>query len=172
MEIRDCFVSSTNNSVFQICYWGGPMAHHYTMYAHDIDIKSYLPSHNSALFRASIDGTTDTGEKNMTFENIHIEGDLDCPLIQIENRDYFWPAQTKKPETKLGNTSHFIFRNITVEGKCRVKSTLLGLDARNGPHDYLFENLKIDGVDVTENNFSKYFTINQFTSDIQFSINH
>ncbi len=168
MEIRDCFVSSTNNSVFQICYWGGPMDHNYTVYAHDIDIKNYLPSHNSALFRASIDGASDTGVKNMTFENIHIEGTLECPLIQIENRDYFWPEQTTKPETKLGNSFHFIFRNITVEGMCKVKSTLLGLDPQNGLHDYLFENLNIGGVDVTEKNFSTFFEINKFASDIRF----
>jgi hypothetical protein len=148
------------------------MDHNYTMYAHDIDIKNYLPSHNSALFRASIDGSADTGEKNMTFENIYIEGNLACPLIQIENRDYFWPEQTKKLETKLGNTSHFIFRNITVDGKCRVKSTLLGLDGKNGLHDYLFENLKIDGEDITENNFPTYFNINRFASNIRFVVNH
>jgi hypothetical protein len=168
LEIGNCFVASTNNSVFQICYWGYPMDHSYTMYAHDIDVKNYL-NRNSAVFRASINGREDTGVKNMTFENINIQGNLKSRLFQIENREYFWPKQTTKPETKLGNTQHFIFRNVSLDGAQAQLSTLLGLDANNGHHDYLFENVSIDGTVLTDQNYSSFININQFTSNICFS---
>ncbi len=174
IEIRDCFVSATNNSVFQICYWGDPLDHDFKMYAHDIDIKNYLAgaNHNNALFRASINNTPKTGVKNMTFENIHIEGVVPCPLVQIENREYFWPKQTTKPETKQGNASNFVFRNITAtvpaDQATLVKSTLLGLDEQNGLHGFLFENVKINGTTLTSANCTDYFKVNPFVSNLCF----
>lgn len=173
IEVRDCFVSSTNNSIFQICYWGNPLEHDHRAYLHGIDIKNFLPRHNSALFRASIDNATGTGVKNMTFEDIRIEGDLVCPLLQIENREYFWPAQSSHPETKLGNTSNMVFRNITAtvpEDRSKsVKSTLLGLDEKNGHHHYLFQNVQINGTVLTDANYRDFITLNQFTSDVRFT---
>jgi len=173
IEIRNCFVSSTNNSVFQISYWGNTLDHQNRAYVHDIDIKNYLPKHNSAVFRASICKATDTGVKNMTFENIRIEGALKCPLVQIENREYFWPEQTTHPETKLGNTWNMVFRNISAEipaDKLKtIKSTLLGLDSENSHHDYLFENVRINGVVLDQTNYPDYFRVNNFTSGIHFS---
>ena len=74
--MRDCFVSATNNSVFQICYWGKTLAHSNRAYLYNIDIKNFLPRRDSAVFRASINNATNTGVKNMRFEDIRIEGDL------------------------------------------------------------------------------------------------
>jgi hypothetical protein len=169
IEIRNCFVASSNNSMCQICYWGGPLNHNHTMYAHDIDFKNYLNSDNSAVFRASIDNEQSTGVKNMTFENIRIEGDLKGSLLQIENRDYFWPKQTSRPESKMGNTYHFVFRNISLSGSQGRLSTLLGLNADNGHHDYLFDRVSINGTMLNSKNYAQYFDINQFAWNIRFA---
>lgn len=169
LEYRDSFFSATNNSVFQICYWGEPLTYNHTAYIHDIDVKNYLIRDNSAVFKASINGTQQTGVMNMTFENIRIEGDLMCPLILIENRHYFWPNQTKKPETALGNTYNMVFRNVSVFGRqAGPKSTLLGLDDENGHHDYLFDHVSIHGVTLTADNYSDYIRINKYVWNIQF----
>ena len=170
IEVRNCFVSTPNNSVFQMCYWGDTLSHNYTAYLHDIDIKNYLPVGNNALFRASIDMAQNTGVKNMTFENIWIEGDLHCPLIQIENRKYFWPKQSKQHpnDTMLGNTRNIVFRNITVNGKAGPKCTLLGLDNNNGHHDYSFENVIISDTMLTDANFIDYITTNIYTWNVRF----
>ena len=169
IEIRNCFVSTPNNSVFNICYWGDTLKHDYTMYAHDIDIKNYLGGGTEAIFKASIDGATNLGIKNMTFENIRVENDVFGRILLIENRNYFWPDQSKRPETKLGNTYNLVFRNITVTGTQGMKSTLLGLDANNGHHDFLFENVTINGVTLDSSNYQKYFDINQYSWNIRFA---
>ena len=170
IEVRDSFFSTTNNSVFQICYWGDDLTFETKAYVHDIFIKNYLPSWQSAVFRASIDKAQNTGAKNMTFENIVIEGNLTCPLVQIENREYFWPEQYKGPETKLGNTFNMVFRNISAsfDPKTFTKSTLLGLNEQNGHHDYVFDDVKLNGVTLTQDNVNDYFTLNQFHWNIRF----
>jgi hypothetical protein len=167
LEIRDCLISSTNNSAFQLCYWGESLDHRHKMYAHDIDIKSNFYSANSAVFRASINNRPDTGLKNMTFENINIEGSLKGRLVQIENRPYFWPEQTTRPETSLGNTSNLVFRNIILTGTQEHRSTLLGLNPQNGHHHYLFDHISIGGVTLDAHNFTNFLELNEFDTDIR-----
>jgi hypothetical protein len=170
IEIRNCFVSTANNSVFNICYWGDTLKHNHTMYAHDIDIKNYLGMGTEAIFKASVDNATNSGVKNMTFENIRIENDVPGRIWLIENRSYFWGVGTgHSVNTKLGNTYNMVFRNIAVAGRQGIKSTLLGLNAQNGHHDYLFDNVTINGVRLDDGNFRTYFDINQYAWNIRFT---
>ena len=66
-----------------------------------------------------------------------------------------------------------VFRNITAtvpEDRSKsVKSTLLGLDDKNGHHHYLFENVQINGTVLTDVNYRDFLTMNQFTSDVHFT---
>jgi hypothetical protein len=120
-----------------------------------------------AVFRASLDRADhlDTGFKNMLFENIRIENGLRVPLIQIENRPYYFGGRTY---ASCGNSSHLIFRNITVDGDVTIKSTLLGLNPRNGHSDYLFEKVSINGVLIDRSNSIRYLRTNEFCTDIRF----
>ena len=133
IEIRNCFVSTTNNSVFNLCYWGHTLKHDYTFYAHDIDIKNYLPAASDAIWKASVNKAPDTGIKNMTFENIRVENDVLGRIWLIENRAYFWPNQTTQPETRQGNTYNLIFRNITIAGIEGGKEYASGTGQRQRP---------------------------------------
>lgn len=166
IEIRDCLVASCNNSVFQLCYWGDSLHHNYQAWIHNITVRSFIKG-QGAVFRASLDRADhlDTGFKNMLFENILIENGLQVPLFQIENRPYYFGRKTY---ASCGNSSNIVFRNITVEGNAPVRSTLLGLNSRNGHHDYLFEKVTINGLKIDQNNFGSYFQLNDFCSGIRF----
>jgi len=174
IEVRNCFVSATNNSVFQICYWGNVLDHTNWAKLHDIDIKNYI-GHDGAIFRASVNRSAETGARNMCFENIRIEGRLICPLIQIENREYFWPDQVPAPSTKLGNTCNMIFRNIDVTMESTPAtpnhSTILGLNSNNGHHDYLFDNVTINGDLLSASNYHQYIDVNEFVRGLRFTAN-
>jgi hypothetical protein len=166
IEIRDCLVGTCNNSIFQLCYWGETLRHYHQAWIHNITVKSLMKG-QGAIFRASLDRNDhhDTGFKNMIFENICIENGLQVPLIQIENRPYYFGGKTY---ASCGNSSHIVFRNITVEGPVAVQSTLLGRDALNGHRDYLFEKVTINGVLIERSNFGQFLRTNGFTAGIRF----
>jgi hypothetical protein len=56
-----------------------------------------------------------------------------------------------------------------VAGRQGIKSTLLGLNAENGHHDYLFDNVTINGVRLDDSNYRTYFDINQYAWNIRFT---
>lgn len=167
MLFSNSFVSSSNNNIFCMSYWANTLAHDYTMLARNIDIK-VCPE--NAVFQCVIDGyERDSGTKNQIFEDIRIEGDLNlnCRLFWIENRQYPWVDDGSPCN---GNTYHLCFRNITVSGRQNMISLFKGKDADNGHHDILFENVKIGGVTVTEENKSRFIEMNCFARDIRFQI--
>ena len=69
-----------------------------------------------------------------------------------------------------GNTCNMRFRNVTVEGRQGKISIIKGKDADNGHRDFLFENLTIDGVTVTEANKDAYFEMNGYARSIRFGL--
>ena len=168
MVFKNSFVSSSNNNIFCMSYWANSLDHDFTVLARNIDIK-VCPE--SAVFLCVIDGNSPgQGVKNHTYEDIRIEGDLNlnCRLVWIENRPYPWQGQKNSCN---GNACNLHFRNITVQGRQNLehrKSRIIGKDADNGPRDILFENLKINGVTVTDANKDAYFEMNDPVRDIRF----
>jgi len=143
-------------------YWGYSMDYDHASRVTDVDVKNYT----SPIFQIILDADSPRkGFRNQYYEDIRIEGDISGPLLRVENRPYPWGGNSN-PE--LGNSKNFTFKNITLEGTQARKSTISGKDANNGHHDYLFENLSINGVAVTESNKDDFFTVNSFTSNIRF----
>jgi hypothetical protein len=169
MILQNSFVSSSNNNIFCLSYWAGPLNHEFTTLARNIDIK-VCPE--NAVFQCVIDGReSKLGVKNHIYEEIRIEGDLNdnCRLFWIENRPYPWGDTQNSSE---GNASNLWFRDITVEGRQNLpvrKSRIIGKDATNGIRDVVFENLTIAGVQITETNSDEYFEINPWARDIRFT---
>lgn len=165
ITIENSFVGCTNNNIFEMSYWALDLDHNNTTTIRNIDIKTY---NEHAIFQAVLDGgegQSDKGTKNQIFEDIRIEGDIDCPLIWVQNRAYPW-GDGSGPHN--GNTYNIVFRNITLEGTQKGKSKILGKDQENGHHDYVIENLSINGEYVTESNKAEHFDINEWTSNIRF----
>lgn|GEM_PF-1626870 len=165
--IENSFVGCTNNNVFQMSYWARELDHNFTTIVRNIDVKTY---NEHGVFLAVLDSrgsAPDKGTKNQLFENIRIEGNVDCPLIWIQNRPYPWGDGSGIYD---GNSYNIVFRNITLEGTQKGKSRILGKDEANGHHDYLIENLSINGEYVTEANKAEYFDINEWTSNIRFVV--
>jgi hypothetical protein len=162
ITIRNCLVGTTGNNVFCMSYWPQSLENNYFTRVENIDIKTY---NNEAIFQSVLDGDLSNngmGIHNQIYKDIRIEGNIICPLIRIENRPYPFGNTANS----LGISRNIQFINITLEGSQRGKSRILGKNADNGHSDYLFENVRIGGILVTENNFNKFFTTNKFVQDI------
>jgi len=107
---------------------------------------------------------SDKGLSNQIYEDIRIEGNLNCPLVRVENRPYPFGATASQNGSSYG----IVLRNVSLEGTQSGLSSILGKDVQNGHHDYLFENLKINGTQITASNYASFFSINQFVSNINF----
>ena len=164
--VTNSFFGSTNNAVYCMLYWPLDLNHEYSFYSNNIDIKTY---NEIGIFQCFSDGTeADAGKgiKNMTFENIRIEGDIPTALFMIENRPYPWGGAPDSPVK--GNIFDIVFRNVTLEGKQKDASTIYGKDKGNRPYNIIFENLNIGGEIITDENKDKYFKINEFAERIKF----
>jgi hypothetical protein len=164
MIIRNCFVGSTNNNIFSMSYWPQSLENNYFSRVDNIDIKTY---NEHAIFQSVLDGNADNagmGIHNQIYKDIRIEGNIICPLIRIENRPDPWGGDVNSPV--LGKSRNIQFINVTLEGSQRGKSTILGKDMNNDHSGYLFENVRIGGTKVTEENFNQYFNTNEFVHDI------
>ncbi|MDR2730666.1 MAG: hypothetical protein LBB81_07205 [Treponema sp.] len=164
ITIRNCLAGTTNNNVFCMSYWPQSLANNYFTRVENIDIKTY---NEHAVFQSILDGSASNagmGIHNQVYKDIRIEGNIPCPLIRIENRPYPWGGDARSPV--LGTSGNIQFINITLEGSQQGKSRILGKDADNGHSGYLFENVRIGGKLVEENNFGAFFNINKFVYDI------
>jgi hypothetical protein len=145
-------------------YWPQSLANNYFTRVENIDIKTY---NDHAVFQSVLDGNADNagmGIHNQIYKDIRIEGNISCPLIRIENRPYPWGGSPRSPV--LGKSRNIQFINVTLEGSQHGKSSILGKDMDNDHSEYLFENVRIGGTLLTEENFKKYFNINKFVHDI------
>ena len=138
------------------------MTHEYKTTVKNIYVKPFV---EHAIFQLIIDGATkETGIKNISFEDVFIEGNIPCPLIWIQNRFYPWPEQQKN--SRLGNAQNITFKNITLTGRQGKLSKLLGLDDENGLQDIVLDNIIIDEVKITNENLSEYFEVNSFVKNL------
>ncbi len=168
ITVRDCFVSTTANNIFCMSYWPGPLDHDYRYTAQNIDVKLFSHYNPHAVFQLILDGRDGQdgmGTKNQFFEDIRIEGNPTAPLIDIQNQPYPWGGDPESPTT--GNSYNIHFKDIVLYGRPGKKSVILGRDAENGHHDYFFDNLVIDGIRLTPDNFDDFFETNEYISNIR-----
>lgn len=163
---KNCFASTGSNSIFEMSYWPANISKDNYTLCQNISVKSFA---DRAVFQLILDGNpsdSEKGTKNQYFENINIEGNINDKLFSIENCEYPWDR--KPGSDRIGNSYNMKFKNITLEGTQNSKSTILGKDEKNGHHNYLFENIIINGEKINAENAKEFFEINEFTSNIVF----
>ena len=96
-----------------------------------------------------------------------MEGNVLTPLLELKNTVYPWggPYAVNPP---LGNSSDFVFKNISLEGTQKYRSEIKGWDASNGIHNVLLQNVTINGTTVNPSNVANYFDINSYVSGLSF----
>jgi hypothetical protein len=167
VTVTNSFAGNTNNAVFCGGFWGNPNTSTSTSYASNIDIKTYgnpigWGQFTPAVFQIWVDNATSTkGYSNQTYENIRIEGNLLEPLGQIKNMVYPWSGPNVF-DPALGNSYNLVFRNITLEGTQATTTEIKGLDANNGFHNVVLDNIVINSKQVTNNNYTNYFDVNSY----------
>jgi hypothetical protein len=176
VTITNSFAAATTNAIFCGGYWGNPPSG-YSASVQNVDVRTYnspawVPFGSPltpALFQIWTDSTNPTfGYSNQTYQDIRVEGDLYTPLAMLKNMVYPWGGADSPPQP-LGNSSNLVFKNVTVAGTQNMISEIKGLDAANGFHNVSFENLKINGALVTQSNWSNYFDVNSYVSNLSFT---
>jgi hypothetical protein len=170
VTITRSFAGTSNNSVFAGGYWGFEAIQGYSAFVDDIDVKTYPVDGGvmAAVFQTFVDNSDPSqGYSNQIYQNIRIEGNLNVPLLKLENLVYPWggPNAVNPP---LGNSDNFVFRNVTLEGKQTHRSEIKGWDANNGFHNVVLENVQINGTVVDSSNVSTYFDINNSVWGLSF----
>ena len=165
ITVTNCFVGTTGNGVFNMAYWPDRLDHDFRYVVRDLDIRVPIGNNPHAIFQMVLDGKAGQGgmgTKNQFFEDIRIEGNPAGGLIDIRNRPYPWGGDPDSPTT--GNSYNIRFRNLFLFGTPGKKSVILGRDAENGHHDYVFEHVVIGGMTLTDDNFDDFIETNEFTS--------
>ena len=165
VTITRSFAGTTNNSVFAGGYWGYERIPGYSAFVDDVDIKTYNDhSVLASVFQVFLDANDSTqGYADQIYQNIRIDGNVNAPLLVLKNL-----SNNGGPLNPLGNGSNFVFRNITLEGTQKYRSPIQGLDAQNGFHNVVLENLRIDGTAVNSSNVASFFDVNAFVGGLSF----
>jgi hypothetical protein len=167
LSFTNSFVGTSNNAVFCGGFWGNAASNTFSSLADNIDIKTYGDPSLPSVFQVWVDNTSSTnGYRNQTYSNIRIEGNVSERMLQMINVVYPWG--TNAAATPLGNSSNFIFKNVSLEGTQPVRSEIKGYDANNGFHNVTFDNLRMGGTLVTPANASNYFDVNGYVSGLNF----
>ncbi|HEY5137819.1 MAG TPA: carbohydrate binding domain-containing protein, partial [Methylococcales bacterium] len=124
------------------------------------------PTYHSAIFDAIIDGPNSTMVvKNQVHENIVMSDTID-QLVAFKIEDTDWgaagPAQ--------GNIQNIHFKNVEVLGTQRFKSVMRGKDSSNRIDNITFTNVKMNGEYLDAYNYSNYFVIGPYASNIFFKV--
>ena len=169
VTVTNSFVGNTNNSVICGGFWGNPASNNYTSLIDNVDIKTYgnppgWGQPTPGVFQIWVDNTDSTkGYSNQTYQNIRIEGNLSQPMAQLKNMLYPWGGPNVF-DPPLGNSYNLTFKNISLSGTQGARSEIKGWDANNGFHNILFDNLMINGTQVTETNAPNYLDVNSYVS--------
>jgi len=173
VTITSCFGGTTENSVFTGGYYGFEAKKGYTALVDDIDVKTYLsdsggPPLLASVFQVYVDNSDpNAGYSNQTYQNVRIEGNVATPLLELKNTVYPWGG-LYAVNPPLGNSSNFVFRNISLEGTQKYLSQIKGWDANNGFHRVVLENVSFNGTVVTPSNVGSYFDINSYVWGLRF----
>ena len=173
--ITHSFVGTTNNTCLAGGYWGFEALRGYTVFVDDVDIKTYenddwvtgptpAPLQASAIQILQDNSDPSLGYGYQTYQNIHVDGDIRTPLLEMANQIYpFNPRGSPgAPDPPLGNSRNFIVRNLTLEGTSKYRSPIKGYDANNGFHNVVLDNIRIGGTPVTSANLSQFFDVNAY----------
>jgi hypothetical protein len=179
VTITHSFVGTSNNTCLNGGYWGFDAYKGYTALVDDVDIKTYenddwvtgpnpAPLQASAIQILQDNSDPSFGYANQTYQNIHVDGDIRTPLLEMKNQIYpFNPrGSAGAADPPLGNSHDFIFRNIVLEGTSKYRSPIQGYDANNGYRNINLDNVRIGGTPVTGANLAQFFDVNAFVSGL------
>lgn len=115
-------------------------------------------SHVIKAFNDQDDYPPDPGTIDVTIDGLYVEGEYcdQSSLFHLENKLYEWGKQAEAQ----GNIAYWSISNVTVEYEPIQNSSIKGRDGSNTPHDIAFENVVIDGVQLTRRNFNSYVDTN------------
>jgi hypothetical protein len=182
--VSSCYVASYGAFVFYNyfpAYRWSTAGQNYTASVVDMDVRSYRHYNdycerrgNGAVFGIFSDTTVSSddvlnypfGLENMFYSGIRVENKPALPLFAIGNRRYPYtcnPAPSAGYD--LGTMTNFIFKDITVSSNTKnatlsslaFSSVIWGLDRHNRPTNFLFENIRINGQLVSDDNKYSYF---------------
>lgn len=181
-KVTNSFGGTANNAVILGGFYGNTPNVSFSTLVDNLDIKTYNDNsfvqygspHEPSVFQVWVDNNDSTyGYKNQTYQNIRIEGNVNAPLMQLMNRVYpaSWGGNTYSAK---GNSYNIKFKNISLEGQqldgnIGKKSEIKGLDANNGFHDILLENVSIGGTVINQSNISNYIEVNPYVWGLSFS---
>lgn len=185
------------NVVYSSCYYcnnnNGPYAVYGTQYlgpnpywssSINIDVRMFdsekdtFENGNMALFKLTMGSNNPSaippnwGNSRCLFSSIHFEG------LNYTRPFFFGNANDPFGASRLhlsGVISGFLFHDITVSciASAVSASNLSGLDSLNKPQNFLFHNVVLNGVTLTEANKDSYFTfsgsVNPTTDNIRFT---
>jgi hypothetical protein len=171
VTIVNSFGGNTNNAVIGAGYWGFEFLTYATL-MDNIDIKTFGGGGSSvvtpAVFQQWVDNSSSSyGFQNKTFQNIRIDGNVTGPLLQLENRVYPWNSTSANPP--LGNSSNFVFKNISLSGTQSSLSAIAGYDSADGWQNVSFQDFTIGGTLLTASNVGSYISVNSYVSNLTFS---
>ncbi|TSC70578.1 MAG: hypothetical protein CEO12_299 [Parcubacteria group bacterium Gr01-1014_46] len=183
LRITNSFGGTANNAVFLGGFYGNPPGANFTSLVDNVDIKTFNDNsfvqwgapHEPAVFQIWVDNdNSGYGYRNQTYQNIRIEGNVNAPLMQLQNRvypSYAWGGISYDPP--LGNTENIVFKNITLEGTqsdvSGQKSEIKGWDANNGFRNIILENFSMGGTVLNQSNISNYIDVNSYVWGLGFS---
>jgi hypothetical protein len=107
---------------------------------------------------------------NRAVTNLIVEGNILCELFEIRNGAYPWPNSppgSGGAGSSKGQALNLNFLSLSVTGTQGKRSSIIGLDSTNTPHDLTFTNITIGGVQLTPNNWSTYVDQNSFPYNIR-----
>lgn len=174
VTITSSFGGTSNNSVFTGGYWGYESHPGYTALVDDVDVKTYEngdwitnpEDRLAAVFQVFVDNADSSkGYSNQTYQNVHVEGSLDAPLMILKNLVYMFDPD-HSPNPPLGNSYNFTFRNISLEGGQKYVSVVKGWDPNNQFHNVVLDNATIGGTLVTPANLANYVDTENVTGSV------
>jgi hypothetical protein len=107
---------------------------------------------------------------NRTVSNLIVEGNTLCEVFEIKNGPYPWPNSPPGGHgvgASRGQALNINLLSITVTGSQGKRSSILGLDAVNTPHDVNVNSWTVGGIAVVPGNWSTYVNQNTFAYNVR-----
>ncbi len=186
---EDCVVGTRLNGCWKFCYWAYndwttvpnftllwnkfvvKNCHAYHLGLADNNQNSGYPQKGAqTIFHATVSATDAQGPTwgrfDVQIDGLTVHGAVNSRLFYIANRKYPYTLDPVLMQDAAGCAARFSIKNVVVKELPGQKSVLIGRDENNTPHDITFENITIDGTELSVYNFTDYVETNDYPYNI------
>jgi hypothetical protein len=172
--VTENVIVQVNGAAFLLLYFYSADAPTLTLIANNYvsSIGGFYPAdqiNTNSFLKAWCDAPDERstwGRSNVYVDQLWIEGEQSSrvPIFQFQNIKYVFPGVTQ--QDAAGDLANFTLRRIYVEHAPQRRSHLIGRDYENTPRDMTFEQIWIEGVELSVLNWDTYVYSNQFPARI------